>query len=116
MLGEVIWQYVLPEDFKPYTNPGPDVELLSNGNILFVLPGKGVVEINRSGDVVWSHMDAKISHDADRLPNGNTLYAYGNRDETEDAQAKEVTTLGEFVWAWYAKEDFNKEPYRDMSY
>ena len=115
MFGEVIWQYVLPEDFKQYTNPGPDVEMLSNGNILFVLPGKGIVEINRSGDVVWSHMDAKISHDADRLPNGNTLYAYGDRDEMEDAQAKEVTTEGKLVWAWYAKEDFNKAPYQNKS-
>ncbi len=116
MLGEVIWQYVLPEDFKQYTNPGPDVEMLSNGNILFVLPKKGIVEINRSGDVVWSHMDARISHDADRLPNGNTLYVYGDRDGTEDAHAKEVTTGGELVWAWYAKEEFNKEPYLSMSY
>ncbi len=115
MLGEVLWEYVLPEDFKPYTNPGPDVEMLSNGNILFVLPGKGVFEINRGGDVVWSHMDAKISHDADRLPNGNTLYAYGNRDEMEHAQAKEVTPEGELVWAWYAKDDFNKEAYLDVS-
>ena len=115
MLGEVTWQYVLAEDFKQYTNPGQDVERLANGNTLLVLPGKGIVEISSEGDVVWSHMDEKVSHDADRLANGNTLYAFGNNDGLEDAQAKEVTPDGELVWEWYAKDYFNKEPYVNLS-
>jgi hypothetical protein len=115
MLGEVTWQYVLAEEFKQYTNPGQDVERLANGNTLLVLPGKGIVEISSEGDVVWSHMDEKVSHDADRLANGNTLYAFGNNDGLEDAQAKEVTPDGELVWQWYAKDYFNKEPYVNLS-
>ena len=115
MLGEVTWQYVLPEEFKQYANPGQDVERLANGNTLLVLPGKGIVEISSEGDVVWSHMDEKVSHDADRLANGNTLYAFGNNDGLEDAQAKEVTPDGELVWQWYAKDYFNKEPYVNLS-
>ena len=115
MLGEVTWQYVLAEDFKQYTNPGQDVERLANGNTLLVLPGKGIVEISSEGDVIWSHMDEKVSHDADRLANGNTLYAFGDNDGLEDAQAKEVTPDGELVWQWYAKDYFNKEPYQKIS-
>ena len=115
MLGEVTWQYVLAEDLKQYTNPGQDVERLANGNTLLVMPGKGIVEISSDGELVWSHMDEKVSHDADRLVNGNTLYAYGNGDGLEDAQAKEVTPDGELVWEWYAKDYFNKEPYLKIS-
>ena len=37
-LGEIIWEYPLPDDLKSYTNPGWDVEMLQNGNILTVLP------------------------------------------------------------------------------
>ena len=114
MLGEVIWQYVLPKEFQRHNSLGPDVEELSNSNILVVLPKQGVIEINRNGDVVWSHMDENITHDADRLPNGNTLYAFGD-DTIEDAQVKEVNPKGELVWAWYAKEHFNRQPYIDMS-
>ena len=115
MLGEVTWQYDLAEDCKQYTNPGQDVERLANGNTLLVLPGKGIVEISSDGELVWSHMDEKVSHDADRLVNGNTLYAYGDKDGLEDAQAKEVTPDGELVWEWYAKDYFNKEPYLKIS-
>tara|TARA_B100000029_G_scaffold367126_1_gene360574 strand:+ start:834 stop:1832 length:999 start_codon:yes stop_codon:yes gene_type:complete len=115
MLGEVTWEYVLTEDFKQYTNPGQDVERLANGNTLLVMPGKGIVEVSSEGDVVWSHMDEKVSHDADRLANGNTLYAFGSSDGLEDAQAKEVTPDGELVWQWYAKDYFNKEPYVNLS-
>ena len=115
MLGEVTWEYLLAEDFKAYTNPGQDVERLANGNTLLVMPGKGIVEVSSEGDVVWSHMDEKVSHDADRLANGNTLYAFGSNDGLEDAQAKEVTPDGELVWQWYAKDYFNKEPYVNLS-
>lgn len=85
MLGEIVWQYQLPDYLKQYTNPGFDVELLSNNNILFLLPRSGVYEINRNGTIVWSYKDTKVSHDADRLPNGNTLVVFGNMDSTNDA-------------------------------
>jgi len=115
MKGEIVWEYALPSNLKRYTNPGFDVELLPSNNVLFLLPGKGIYEINRKGKVVWSHPDKKVSHDADRLPNGNTLYVFGNDDKKSDAQVKEVNPQGKLVWSWYAKAEFNKSPYKDAS-
>jgi phage terminase large subunit-like protein len=113
MLGEIVWEYLIPENLRQYTNPGFDVELLPNNNILFVLPRKGVYEVSRNGSVVWSYLDEKVSHDADRLPNGNTLVVWGE-DEIGDAQVKEVNPEGRVVWAWYAKDHFYKSPYKDI--
>jgi hypothetical protein len=116
MEGEIIWEYLLPKNLRRYTNPGFDVEWLPNNNILFVLPRKGVYEINRNGDIVWSYLDRKVSHDADRLANGNTLVVWGGGDELSDAQVKEINLKGEIVWAWYAKDHFYKPPYKDISH
>jgi hypothetical protein len=113
-LGEIVWEYVLPPELKAYTNPGWDVELLPNGNILTVLPRKGVYEINRDKKVVWIFIDPKVSHDADRLPNGNTLIAYGAMDAKEDAQVREVSPEGKVVWSWHAKDLFDKPPYASI--
>jgi hypothetical protein len=114
MQGRIIWEYVIPLGLRQYTNPGFDVELLPNNNILFVLPGHGIYEIDRGGRVVWSHLDPKVSHDADRLPNGNTLYVYGNDDQKADAQVKEVDASGKIVWSWSAQAEFDKPPYEDV--
>lgn len=113
MKGEIIWQHTIPENLKRYTNPGFDVELLPNNNILFLLPRHGVYEIDRSGKVVWSYVDPKVSHDTDRLSNGNTLVVWGE-DEKSDAQVKEINQNGEVVWAWYARDHFDKPPYQDI--
>jgi len=130
MLGEIVWEYIVPEELGRHTNTGLDVELLPNDNILFVLPHNGVYEINRNGDIVWSNLDAdhvpnleglvlnldsKVTHDADRLPNGNTLVVYGG-DEKSDAQVKEINPEGEIVWSWYAKDHFDEPPYNDIYY
>jgi len=114
MRGEIVWQYLVPEHLKQYTNPGFDVKWLPNNNILFVLPRNGVYEIDRKGNVIWSYMDKKVSHDADRLPNGNTLVVWGGEDEISDAQVKEINPKGKIVWAWYAKDHFNKSPYKEI--
>lgn len=111
MQGEIVWEYVLPNELTRYTNPGFDVELLPNNNILFLLPSKGVYEVNRKGNIVWSYPDSKVSHDADRLPNGNTLINFGNNDGKDDTQVKEVNPEGKVVWSWRAKDSFNKPPY-----
>ncbi len=111
MLGEIIWEHLVPTDLKRYNNPGFDVELLPNGHVLYVLPGNGVYEIDRSGKTVWSYLTTKISHDADRLPNGNTIFVFGNNDQKSDAQVTEINPKGEVVWAWYAKNYFDKPPY-----
>jgi hypothetical protein len=111
MLGEIVWEYLVPPDLKQYTNPGFDAELLLNGNILYILPRKGVYEIDRSGNVVWSYLTEKISHDADRLPNGNTIFVFGGYDQKSDAQVVEVNPEGEVIWTWYAKDYLNEPPY-----
>ena len=114
MFGEIVWEYELPDNLKKYTNPGFDVEWLADDNILLMLPGKGVYEIDRDGNIVWSYQDSKVSHDADRLANGNTLFVYGGDDTKNDAQVKEVNHEGELIWSWYAKNYFNEPPYDDL--
>ena len=114
MQGKVVWEYLLPDSLKEYTNPGLDVELLPNDNILVVLPRKGVYEINRDGEIVWKYLDNEISHDADRLKNGNTLVIWGGGDKKDDAQVKEVDPTGKIVWSWKAKKHFDKDPYKDI--
>ena len=112
--GNIVWQYNLPDELKSFTNPGLDAELLDNGNILIMLPRYGVQEIDRNGNVVWLHRDLKVSHDADRLDNGNTIMVWGV-DSFDDAQVKEVNPAGEIVWQWFAKDHFGGEPFRDVS-
>ena len=112
--GEIVWEYLVPAGLAQYTNPGFDVEWLPNDNVLFVLPRHGVYEINRDGDTVWSYLQPKVSHDADRLPNGNTLMAWGGGDTKQDAQAREVNPDGETVWSWRAGDYFDRPPYSDI--
>ena len=114
MLGEIIWEYQVPQNLRKYTNPGFDAEWLSNDNILFVLPRNGVYEINRDGNVIWSYLQPKVSHDADRLSNNNTLMAWGGGDKKQDTQVREVNPAGETVWAWRAMEHFDQSPYSDI--
>ena len=115
MLGEVVWEYFVPDNLKQFNNPGLDIEPLPSGNILFVLPRNGIYEIDRNGKVVWSFVDSKVSHDADRLPNGNTLFVYGAFDQMDDAQVREVDPSGNVVWSWYARDHFNRAPYNAIS-
>jgi len=115
MDGRIAWEYVIPSHLSRYTNPGFDVERLSNGHVLFVLPLHGIYEINRAGDVVWKHLDKNVTHDADRLPNGNTLYVFGGFDGKSDAQVKEVDPQGRMVWSWKAADHFDTPAYRDIS-
>jgi hypothetical protein len=116
MEGRIVWEYVVPENLKQHTQPGPDVEWLPNNNILVMFPCEGVYEITRQGEIVWSYKDHKISHDADRLPNGNTLVVFGANDQKSDAQVKEINQNGKIVWTWYAKDYFDKPPYQDISW
>ncbi|MBI2438559.1 MAG: aryl-sulfate sulfotransferase [Lentisphaerae bacterium] len=116
MQGAITWQYNVPSNLRQFTNPGFDVEVLTNnGHVLFVLPSNGVYEIDSAGTVVWSNLDAQVSHDADRLANGNTIYIFGNNDKFEDPQVKEVNAGGGLVWSWSANTAFDYEPYRSIS-
>lgn len=116
MRGEIVWEYVLPGYLREYIHPGFDVELLPNNNILFVAPRKGVYEVNRNGKIVWSYEDKKVSHDADRLPNGNTLVVWCCSNDKSEAVVKEINPRGGIVWSWSAKKYFNKPPYNDISF
>nr|WP_321352589.1 aryl-sulfate sulfotransferase [uncultured Methanoregula sp.] len=113
-LGEIVWEYRLSDDLKPFTNPGWDVEVLKNGNVLTLLPGYGVLEINRDKKIVWKYLDPKVSHDADRLSSGNTLVVFGSKDTKDDAQVKEIDPSGKVVWSWYAKYLFNTADYTNI--
>jgi len=117
-LGEVVWQYDLPDALKSYTNPGFSVVPLQNGNVLAAFPRSGVYEINRTTrQIVWKYTDPKASHDAERLDNGNTLVVDGGygRDTMDDAQVTEVNPKGQVVWSWYAKDEFNRAPYNTIT-
>jgi len=109
MLGEIVWEYLVPQNMERAS----DVELLPDNHILFTAVN-GVYEINRSGEIIWSYLTDKISHDADRLPNGNTIFVWGFPDQIDDAQVKEVNPEGEIVWEWYCRDHFYKPPYRDI--
>ena len=53
-----------------------------------------------------------MSHDADRLPNGNTLMVWGWDENKADAQVKEVDSGGNLVWSWNAADHLNEEDRR----
>ena len=118
-LGEIVWEYYLPEELKRYTNPGFSAVPLQNGNILTAYPCKGVYEINRTSKaIVWEYIDPKASHDAERLSNGNTLVVDGGygRDTLEDPAVVEVNPQGQVVWSWYAKDHgFDKAPFNTIN-
>ncbi|MDD5312040.1 MAG: aryl-sulfate sulfotransferase [Dehalococcoidia bacterium] len=110
LLGEVLWEYRVPYALRRFINPGFEAQRLPGDNILFILPRYGIFEVDRSGATLWSYLDGKISHDADRLENGNTLVVWGN-DQKADIQAKEINKAGEVVWSWSVKKDFDHPPY-----
>jgi outer membrane protein assembly factor BamB len=108
MLGEVIWEYTLPDEWIGQNGiVGFDVERLENGNVLLCVSKKGIYEINREGEIVWSYKDTDNSHDADRLANENTLFTFGNWDENGDVHVKEVTEEGVVVWQWSASDVYS---------
>jgi len=104
MNGNIVWEYYFPAQYVSSASIGPDVDLLDNGNIMAIFPGAGVFELTRAGQIVWSHQTARMSHDADRLPNGDTIYVYGHNDTENDAQVTQVDSAGRTVWQWFAKD------------
>lgn len=110
MLGEIIWEYKIPEGMTDAENGAFDAELLDNGNILLNVLGSGVHEIDRDGNIVWSYFVEKVSHDADRLSNGNTLFNFGMNDMKKDANVIEVDLEGNIVWQWFARDAYGIDP------
>jgi len=111
--GNVLWE------FSPLSPPNYlggavlDAAKLVNGNILITIKGSGIYEINRDGKLAWSHNDAEASHDADRLPNGNTLYNLGWRSKGEDV-VREINPNGKIVWSWKGLADYDREPFANI--
>ena len=116
MVGNIIWEFVIPQSWLNPPIVGFDAELLSNGNILIVLSRSGLYDIDRSGNTVWQVLDPDCSHDADRLTNGNTIYVFGNHDTKKDSCVKEVDTQGNLVWSWKAMDHYNESPYTEVDY
>ncbi len=117
-LGEIVWNYTVPDELKNNVNPGFSVVPLKNGNILAVFPRNGVYEINRSiQKVVWTFMDPLASHDAERLDNGNTLVVDGGygADTPANPAVREISSSGDVIWTWYAKDHFDTAPYTSIS-
>ena len=54
-----------------------DATYLENRNILVTVKPVGIFEVDRAGKTVWKHLDKEASHDADRLPNFNTITDVG---------------------------------------
>lgn len=113
--GHILWSYDVPSSLVTTDHESSDLDWLPNDHFLFVRDLAGVFEVDRNKNIVWSYRTLKISHDADRLPNGNTLFTYGF-DQHDDAQVTEVDPGGKIVWQWFAGKalpnEFAKTPGR----
>ena len=100
--GFVTWKYKIPSKInnKRTLRKGADIEWLKESdNFLFVVPLVGIYEVNRQKEIVWSYETKLVSHDADRLPNGNTIFVNA-WDKEGDNQVVEITPRGEIVFEW----------------
>jgi hypothetical protein len=121
--GEIVWRLGVNGDFgmdpADYFYHQHSPELQPNGNILLFDNGTGrpeaqdgefsralelrIDESAMTAEAVWSYrhtpdLFCPIWSDADRLPNGNTLIAFGTRSEGDTTRYVEVTAEGEVVW------------------
>jgi hypothetical protein len=108
--GRVLWRH---EPSEAIRGTLLDATYLDDDRVLFTVKGYGVVEINRAGRTLWQHRDAEASHDADRLPNGNTLYNRSWVQKGEDV-VREVSPSGEIVWSWNGLREFDKPPFASI--
>lgn len=121
--GAVTWSFKLPASLHHALSAGADVEWIrETDTFLYIVPRTGVYEVSRAGKIVWSHETKTVSHDADRLPNGNTLFAYGWGGDN-DPSFTEVDRNGEVVQSWRPGDALSKStelwvpsPGEDYSY
>lgn len=101
--GNLTWEYSIPWTISTLSiSSGADVEWLPDtDSFLFVVPKSGVYEVSRDKKLVWKYETNKISHDADRLPNGNVIFVNG-WDTESDPTFTEVTQNGLIVQQWFA--------------
>lgn len=116
--GSIVWEYVLPDEVLAGQGGNvpslTDVAVLEHDRLLFAVYGKGVFEIDREGQVLWSFLDAQASHDVDRLDNGNTLVTRTWAEKGQE-QLVEVNRLGEVVWTWTGAGAFDAPMYAEVS-
>ena len=108
--GNILWKFI---PLHSMSGAVLDAAKLQNGNILITIRGSGIYEINREHKVVWKHKDREVSHDADRLPNGNTLYNLGWQEKGKDV-VREIDSEGKVVWSWNGLNDYDREPFADI--
>ena len=102
MKGVVTWKYKIPNKIKNRGSlrHGADIEWLKDSDhFLFVVPKAGIYEVNRQKEIVWFYETRLVSHDADRLPNGNTIFVNA-WDRPGDKQVVEITPEGKMVFEW----------------
>ena len=100
--GLVTWKYQIPDKIiqKGVMRKGADIEWLKESdNFLFVVPLGGIYEVNRKKEIVWSYETDSVSHDADRLSNGNTIFVNA-WDQKGDNQVVEITADGKIIFKW----------------
>lgn len=95
--GKVEWE--LKNNFVSH-----DMQVLDNGNILYIRSPATVAEVNKEGKTVWEHTSKPVGsykgavevHACQRLDDGNTMIAEtGNKRIIEiDKDGKEVFALG----------------------
>lgn len=109
--GRVVWS-VTPSNFLEIPNrlQVMDVERLRSGNTLFNIKNFGAFEVTHDGKLVWKHYDDGISHDVDRLPNGDTIYVRGWVAKGEDL-VREVNPAGKLVWSWNGLAQYDRPPF-----
>ena len=104
--AEIIWEFLGNSQFGRI-----DDAKLTKAKTILVAAEKGAYEIDRSGSIIWSY-SGKVSHDIDRLDNGNTIlnYAWGPKG---DAKIVEVDSNGRVVWTWDGLLSHNIAPFNN---
>ena len=97
--GGITWEYQIPnnviQDGRIFA--GSDVEWIKDSDtFLFEIPGSGAFEVNRAKEIVWQYRTKFISHDTDKLSNGNVIFVNG-WDSMNDPLVTEVTRDGRVV-------------------
>jgi hypothetical protein len=106
--GNVVWEYELPDSMIGPGQIAIDAAYLEDTDtVLITATDVGVFEVEHDGDplIVWQYLTNQVSHDSDRLPNGNTLYVFGHDDAETDTQVYEIDSSGTLVWSWRAKDN-----------
>jgi len=104
LTGKVTWEYPIPFALTSggRLSAGTDVEWLpESDHFLLAIPESGVFEVNRKAEVVWQYKTRFVDHDADRLPNGNTVFVNG-WDADTDPIVTEVDHKGNIVMQLFA--------------